>query len=105
MHLTLPPAGNTCAIHVEVTMALETLQALEARIKGLVEVVQELKRINTALQAELRTTRERLMKQEELSRRWEEERGDIRTRIEKVLGDLDFLECVEEPSEEVTRRA
>lgn len=76
-------------------MALEKMQALETRVKGLVELVQELKRANAALQAELQATRERLIKQEELSRRWEEERGDIRARIEKVLEDLDFIECIE----------
>ena len=31
-------------------------------------------------------------RQEELSQDWEQERSTIRTRIEKVLGELDFLE-------------
>ncbi|MEK6618705.1 MAG: cell division protein ZapB [Nitrospirota bacterium] len=80
-------------------MALEKMEALEARVRGLVEMVQELKRTNAALQAELRTARERLSKQQELSHRWGEERSDIRSRIEKVLGELDFLESIEESKE------
>ena len=76
-------------------MALEKLEALEARIRGLVDVIQDLKRTNAGLQGELRATRERLMKEEELGRRWEEERGDVKARIEKVLNELDFLDCLE----------
>ena len=76
-------------------MALEKLEALESRIRGLVDVVQDLKRTNSALQDELRTMRERVTKQEELGRRWEEERGDVKARIEKVLNELDFLDCLE----------
>ena len=72
-------------------MALEKLVALEARVRGLVDLAQELKREKAALEADLRKARERLSKQEEQSRRWEEERADIRSRIEKVLGELDVL--------------
>jgi hypothetical protein len=43
--------------------------------------------------------REQVMKQEELGRRWEEERGDVKARIEKVLNELDFLDCLEESKE------
>jgi len=80
-------------------MALEKLEALESRVRGLVEVVQELKRTNATLQSELRTMRERAMRQEELGRRWEEERSDVKARIEKVLNELDFLDCLEESKE------
>ncbi|MDR4471491.1 MAG: hypothetical protein MRJ92_02190 [Nitrospira sp.] len=31
--------------------------------------------------------------------RWEQERLDIRARIEKVLGEIDLLECLDEPKE------
>jgi chromosome segregation ATPase len=76
-------------------MALEKMEALESRVRGLVELIQDLKRANTALHEELRAARERLMKQEELGRRWETERHDIKTRIEKVLGELDCLGSLE----------
>jgi FtsZ-binding cell division protein ZapB len=77
-------------------MGLERMEALEARIRGLVDLVQQLKDKNAALEDELRGARERLSKQSHLSRRWEVERGDIRSRIEKVLGELDVLECMAE---------
>lgn len=80
-------------------MALDKMEALEARVKGLVDLIQSLKRTNAALEGELRAVRERLSKQEELSCRWEEERANIRSRIEKVMGELDVLECLEESKE------
>ena len=80
-------------------MALEKMEALEARVRGLVDLVQELKRANASLENELRKVRERLVKQEEQNQRWEEERADIRSRIEKVLGELDVLGCVEDAKE------
>jgi chromosome segregation ATPase len=80
-------------------MALEKMQALEARVRGLVDLAQELKREKTSLEAELRKMRERLSRQEEENRRWEEERADIRSRIEKVLGELDVLGCMEDSKE------
>lgn len=73
-------------------MALDKMEALEARIKGLVELVQSLKRANTALESELRTARERAAKHEDLNREWKTERADIKSRIEKVLDDLEVLE-------------
>lgn len=76
-------------------MALEKLEALEARVRDLVGLVQQLKRANAALQAEVRAVQARLFEQKESNRRWEEERAHIRSRIEKVLGELDFLECLE----------
>jgi chromosome segregation ATPase len=80
-------------------MALEKLEALESRVRALVEAIQELKRTNAALQGELRAMRERVMKQEELGKRWADERGDVKARIERVLNELDFLDCVEESKE------
>ncbi|HXF92080.1 MAG TPA: cell division protein ZapB [Nitrospiraceae bacterium] len=80
-------------------MSLERLDALETRIRDLVKLVQELKRKNAALEEELRTTRERLAIQDDLNRRWERERNDIRTRIEKVLDEMDALECLEDSRE------
>ncbi len=80
-------------------MSLERLDALETRIRDLVKLVQELKRRNAALEEELRTTRERLAIQEDVNRRWERERNDIRIRIEKVLDEMEALECLEDSRE------
>jgi hypothetical protein len=76
--------------------ALEKLEALESRVRGLVEMVQDLKRSNASLQSELRAARERLLKQEELARRWGTERGDIKARIQRVMDELEYLESIDE---------
>jgi chromosome segregation ATPase len=81
-------------------MALDKMEALEARIKGLVELVQSLKRANVALEGELRAARERATKQEDQNREWKTERADIKSRIEKVLDDLEVLEYADGASGE-----
>lgn len=73
-------------------MSVEKLQDLEVRVRRLVDLVRDLKRVNAGLEQDLYATRERLSKQEELSHGWEEERTNIRSRVEKVLGELDFLD-------------
>ncbi len=80
-------------------MALDRLDALENRIKDLVKLVQELKKRNAAVEAELAVVRQRLAEKDDLNRRWEQERVDIKSRIEKVLGDVELLECFEERKE------
>lgn len=73
-------------------MSLEKLETLETRVRKLLDLVVELRQEKSHLEQELRATRERLAKHEEMSEGWEEERTTIRSRIEKVLGDLEFLD-------------
>ena len=80
-------------------MTLDRLDALEARIRELVKLVQDTKRKNASLEEDLRLTRERLASQDDTNERWERERVDIRSRIEKVLGEIDVLECVDSSRE------
>ncbi len=80
-------------------MTLDRLDALEIRIRDMVKLVQDLKRKNAALEDELRLARERVAIRDDENRRWEQERIDIRSRIEKVLGEIDLLECLDEPKE------
>lgn len=80
-------------------MALDRLDALETRIRDLVKLVQELKRKNALLEEELTATRQRLVSQDDLNRRWEKERVDIKSRIEKVMSEIELLECVDDPKE------
>ena len=80
-------------------MALDRLDAFETRIRDLVKLVQELKKKNAALEEELKVVRRRLVEKDDSNRRWEQERVDIKTRIEKVLGDIELLECLEERKE------
>jgi chromosome segregation ATPase len=80
-------------------MALDRLDALETRIQELVKLVQELKKRNTSLEDEMKAARQRLASQDDMNRRWERERIDIKSRIEKVIGDIEMLECVDDPKE------
>jgi chromosome segregation ATPase len=80
-------------------MALDRLDALENRIRDLVKLVQELKKKNAAAEEELKVIRQRLEEKDAANRQWEQERVDIKSRIEKVLGDIELLECLEELKE------
>jgi len=80
-------------------MALDRLDAFETRIRDLVKLVQELKKKNAALEEELKIVRRRMAEKDDSNRRWEQERVDIKSRIEKVLGDIELLECLEERKE------
>ncbi len=80
-------------------MSLDRLDALEMRIRDLVKLVQELKRKNGLLEEELKTARQRLAQQDDVNRKWEMERVDIKTRIEKVMSEIELLECIEDPKE------
>ena len=80
-------------------MTLDRLDALEIRIRDLVKLVQDLKRKNASFEDDLRLARERVAVRDDENRRWEQERVDIRSRIEKVLGEIDLLECLDESKE------
>ncbi len=80
-------------------MALDRLDALETRIRDLVKLVQDLKRKNASLEEEIKAARQRLASQDDMNRRWEKERIDIKTRIEKVIGEIELLECVDDSKE------
>ena len=80
-------------------MALDRLDALESRIRDLVKLVQELKKKNAVAEEELKVVRHRLAEKDDSNRRWKQERIDIKSRIEKVLGDIELLECFEERKE------
>jgi DNA repair ATPase RecN len=80
-------------------MALDRLDALETRIRDLVKLVQELKQKNALLGEEIKGARQRLAAQDDMNRKWEKERMDIKARIEKVMTEMELLECVEDPKE------
>ena len=73
-------------------MSLEKLEALEVRVRKLVDLVVEVRQDKTQLEKQLKSAREGLDKQKELIHVWEEERSDIRSRIEKVLDELEILD-------------
>ena len=80
-------------------MALDKLEALESRVKDLVKALHDLRQKNQQLEQDLRTARARLLAQEEINRRWERERAGIKTRVQKVLGEVELLECWEDSKE------
>jgi chromosome segregation ATPase len=80
-------------------MALDRLDALESRIRDLVKLIQELKRKNALLEEDLKVARQRLATQDDVNRKWEKERMDIKARIEKVMNEMELLECLEDPKE------
>ncbi len=80
-------------------MTLDGLDGLETKIRGLLKLVQDLRQKNTSLEGEIRAVRQSLASQEELNRLWEKEHTDIESRIQKVLGDIELLELIDEPEE------
>jgi hypothetical protein len=64
-----------------------------------VKLVQDLRQKNVSLEEEVKTVRQRLVSEEELTRRWERERSDTQSRIDQVISDIDVLECIDEPEE------
>jgi len=80
-------------------MALDRLDVLETRIKDLVKLVQELKRKNVSLEDEVKAARQQIVSQDEMNRRWEKERLDIKSRIERVMSEIELLECADDPKE------
>ncbi|MBH0191859.1 MAG: hypothetical protein HP492_08920 [Nitrospira sp.] len=82
-----------------IVMALDRLDVLETRIKDLVKLVQELKRKNASLEDEVKTARQQIVSQDDVNRRWEKERLDIKSRIERVMSEIELLECVDDSKE------
>lgn len=76
-------------------MSLEKMETLEVRVRGLVELVQELKEANASLQEQLNSVQEELSQRKDYGRELEEERGNIRLRIEKILTQLDNMDASE----------
>ncbi len=73
-------------------MSVEKMEKLEVRVKKLLDLVVELRQDKSLLEQELDSTRERLAKQQDMSDGWEDERTTIRSKIEKVLDELEFLD-------------
>ncbi len=73
-------------------MSVEKMEKLEVRVRKLLDLVVELRQDKSTLEQELESTRERLAKQEDMSEGWEDERSTIRSKIEKVLDELEFLD-------------
>ncbi len=73
-------------------MSVEKMEKLEVGVRKLLDLVVELRQDKSHLEQELDTARERLAKQQDMSEGWEDERSTIRSKIEKVLDELEFLD-------------
>ncbi len=73
-------------------MSVEKMEQLEVRVRKLLDLVVELRQDKSYLEQELQSTREHLAKQQDMSEGWEDERTTIRSKIEKVLDELEFLD-------------
>lgn len=73
-------------------MSVEKMEKLEVRVRQLLDLVVELRQDKSHLEQELETTREHLARQQDASEGWEDERTTIRSKIEKVLDELEFLD-------------
>ncbi len=80
-------------------MTLDGLDALETKIRDLIQLVQDMKKKNVSLSEEIKVVRQQLATQQELNQRWENESIEIQSRIERVLGDIELVECMDEPEE------
>jgi chromosome segregation ATPase len=76
----------------EVGVSVEKMEQLEVRVRKLLDLVVELRQNKSYLEQELQSTREHLAKQQDMSEGWEDERTTIRSKIEKVLDELEFLD-------------
>lgn len=74
-------------------MSFDKLNALDLRVRKLIQEVIELRRANAMLQEELQRAKDSKNQEEERTMVWEKERTQIRDRIEKVLDELDIADC------------
>ncbi len=76
-------------------MSFDKMDALEVRVRRLVDRVQDMQQANTSLRQELSLAKKELSKRGPAPRGWELEREQIKSRIEKVIGELDSLESAD----------
>lgn len=73
-------------------MSHEPLNALESRVRSLIEVVQQIKRENATLKIKLSETQAQLREHEQRLRDKENEQTGMHDRIERILEELDAVE-------------
>ncbi len=70
---------------------MEKLEILETRIKSMMDLIRTLKGEKGFLEGQLKTLSGQLAKLEEENSLWENEKREIRARIEKILGEIETL--------------
>jgi septal ring factor EnvC (AmiA/AmiB activator) len=73
-------------------MSLDSLKLLEAKISEFVERHEQVRREHDQLREQLRDCDKKLAEANAQLKRFEKERGELRTRLDKVLGRLNALQ-------------
>jgi hypothetical protein len=68
---------------------MEKLEILEVQIRRMMEMIKQLKSEKSLLETEIKMMSQRTMKLEEENHFWENEKSEIRGRIEKILGEIE----------------
>ena len=70
---------------------MEKLEILEIQIRKMMEMIRHLKQEKSELETENKRISEQVLKLEEENHFWEKEKGEIRNRIERILGEIENL--------------
>jgi len=73
-------------------MSLQKLNALESRVRNLVQLVQDVKHENATLKIKLSESQEQLRDQEQRLQDKENEQTGVHDCIERILGELDAVD-------------
>ncbi|MBI3605340.1 MAG: cell division protein ZapB [Nitrospirae bacterium] len=70
---------------------MEKLEILEVKIRKMMDLIKQLKSEKADLETGLKALSERALKLEEENSYWRTEKQTIRTRVEKILGEIEAL--------------
>ncbi|MFI5305052.1 MAG: cell division protein ZapB [Nitrospiria bacterium] len=70
---------------------MEKLEKLEIQIRKMMEMIKLLKSEKAFLETETKMMTEKILKLEEQNNYWENEKSEIRARIEKILGEMESI--------------
>ncbi|MBI1823853.1 MAG: cell division protein ZapB [Nitrospirae bacterium] len=70
---------------------MEKLEILEVQIRKMMEMIKLLRNEKGLLETEVKAMSEKILKLEEENRFWENEKSEIRVRIENILGEMEGL--------------
>ncbi len=70
---------------------MEKLDILELKIRKMMDLIKQLKNDKANLETGLKALSERALKMEEENSYWRTEKQAIRSRVEKILGEIETL--------------
>jgi hypothetical protein len=72
-------------------MVIDQMTLLEKRVSQLLELVRRLKEDNNLLEQKVKMTGNRLAKRERDGVRWNHDRNRLRSKVERILSDMETL--------------